>query len=103
MESGVDRVMKDDDVAAVDGNCGKERAGTVWGGGLLVDEEEVAYKEGGLHRFGGDAERLNAEGDDEDGDDDEVQKGLKRDEDAGPVVMRRTVTLKGRGVRGPRA
>ena len=54
---------------------------------MLVDEEEVADEEGGLHRFGGDAEGLGTEGDDEDRDDDEVEEGLKRGENAGLVVV----------------
>ena len=54
---------------------------------MLVDEEEVADKESGLHRFGGETEWLRAKGNDEDHDDDELKEGLKRREDAGFVVM----------------
>jgi len=42
MEGGVDGIVEDDDVAAVDGCCGKESACAIGGCGLLVDEEEVA-------------------------------------------------------------
>lgn len=87
VEGGVDGIVKDDDVAAVNGGSGKEGAGAVGCHGLLVDEEEVADEEGGLHGFGGDAEGLYAEGNDEDGNDDEVQKRLEGGEDAGPVVV----------------
>ncbi len=57
------------------------------GSGLLVDEEEVADEEGGLHRLGGDAEGLRAEGDDEDRDDDEVEERLHRGEKAGLAMV----------------
>lgn len=94
VEGGVDGIVEDDDIATVDGCGGEESAGTVGGCGLLVDEEEVADEKRGLHGFGGDAEGLHAEGDDEDGDDDEVQKGLECGEDAGSVVMRVVSSLR---------
>ena len=108
MQRGVDGVVEDDDVAAMDGGRGKEAGGSVCARySLLVDEEEVSDEECGLHRFGGDAEWLGAEGDDEDRDDDEVEEGLERGEDAGLVVgvmgrllaewFRRRVGNRGRG------
>ncbi len=51
VEGGVDGVVEDDDVAAVYGGSGEEGACAVGGCGLLVDEEEVAYQEGGFHGF----------------------------------------------------
>ncbi len=87
VEGGVDGIVEDDDVAAVDGGGGKEGACAVGGCGLLVDEEEVADEEGGLHGFGWDAEGLHAEGDDEDGYNDEVEQGLEGGGDAGSVVV----------------
>jgi len=75
IERGVDGVVKDDDVAAMDG-CGREKAAdAVRAWGLLVDEEKIADQKGGFHRLRGDAEGLDAEGDDEDGDDDEIEIG----------------------------
>jgi hypothetical protein len=87
VEGGVDGVMEDDDVAAMDGCGGKEGACAIGSGSLLVDEEKVAYEEGGLHGFRGDAEGLDAEGDDEDRDNDEVEEGLERGEDPGLLMM----------------
>jgi hypothetical protein len=88
MEGGIDGVVEDDDVAAMDGGRREEAGGSicVGGAGLLVDEEEVADEEGRLHRPGGDAEGLCAEGDDEDRDDDEMEEGLERGKGAGFVV-----------------
>jgi hypothetical protein len=87
MQRGVDGVVEDDDVAAMDGGRGKETGRPVFTRhSLFVDEEEVTDEECGLHRFGRDAERLGAEGDDEDRDDDEVEERLERGEDAGLVV-----------------
>ncbi len=88
VEGGVDGVVKDDDVAAMDGRGGKESASAVGGCGLLVDEQEVADEEGGLHGFGGDAEGLHAEGDDEDRNHDEIEERLQSGEDAGLFVVR---------------
>jgi hypothetical protein len=89
MEAGVDGVVEDDDVAAVDRGRGEEAEGTVRCAGrceLFVDEEEVADEEGGLHGFRGDAEGLRAERDDEDRDDDEVKERLHRGKNTGPVM-----------------
>jgi hypothetical protein len=88
VERGVDGVVEDDHVAAMDRGGGKERAGAVGGCGLFVDQEEVADEEGGLHGFGWDAEGLHAEGDDEDRHHDEVEERLQSSEDAGLFVMR---------------
>jgi hypothetical protein len=90
MQGGVDGVVEDDDVAAMDCGGWKEAGGAVGVGcaRLLVDQEEVAHEESGLHRLGRDAEGLGAEGDDEDGDDDEVKERLQRGENAGFVVVR---------------
>ena len=89
MEGGVDGIVEDDDVAAVNGGGG-ENAGVrrCSASGLFVDEEEVADEESGLHGFRWDAEGLHAEGDNEDRDDDEVEERLECGEDAGSVVMR---------------
>ena len=92
VDGGVGRVMEDDDVAAAELAGGEGKV--VEGGGLLVDEKEVADEESGDHGGRRDAEGLDGEGDDEDGDDDDGEEGLDGGEEA---VMRVVVGLVSHG------
>ena len=86
MHFGIDGVVEDDDLAALDAGGGEHAAGIDGAEALLIDEQEITDEQGGLHRLRWDAEWLCGEGDDEDGYDDDVDEGLDRGKESG--VMR---------------
>ena len=67
----------DDEVATADLVAGSEGREGGLGADLLVNKEEVADQQGGNHGFGGDAERLRDESDNEERHRDDVQERLK--------------------------
>jgi hypothetical protein len=81
VQGGIERVVEDDDVAAGDSLSRHEKSG-IGGVDLLVNQEEVADEEGGLHALGWDAEGLEGEGHDEERDDQNVEQRLDGREDA---------------------
>ena len=78
--------MKDDDVTAAE-LAGRQRK-VIPIRGLLVNQQEVTHQQRRHHGGGGNAKRLNGKGDDEDGDNDDREQRLNRDEQRfGSVVM----------------